>query len=384
VHPVLVTIAAALLIPIAAHAQDKSYQGLWLSTPYPSVQVAPGDDIGFDVTVHNKGLPPQRLALDLQGAPKGWIARLLGDGRPIGAVLVGPDQTASVRLELEPPEDAPRGRYQMTLHARSGTRRVELPLEIVIGDTPSARLELKPELPILPGTPDSTFSFSVDVVNKVGQDALIALSAEAPPGFQVSFKKRFGSQRLTSVAVEAGRTETVEVEVRPPQGTAAGSYTVSVRAAAGEAAATTDLTLEVSGQPELRLSAPGGLLSGSVEAGKQTSLQLVLHNVGSAPAQNLRFSASPPRGWEVAFEPETLATLPPGKEAEVRALVTAPTEAIAGDYMLTLRAEGEQVSENTEFRITVRTSTLWGVVGLLVIAAAVAVLALAVMRFGRR
>lgn len=383
-HTVLLTIAAVLFIPIAALAQDKGYEGLWLSTPYPSVQVAPGDDVNFDLTVHNNGLPPQRLALNLQGVPEGWTARLLGGGRPVSAVFVGPDQTASLRLELEPPDGVPKGEYRMTVRARGGTQRIELPLEVVIGDTPSARLELKPELPILPGTPDSTFSFSVDVINEIGQDALVALSAEAPRGFQVAFKEQFGSQRLTSVAVEAGKTETVEVEVRPPQGTAAGSYTVTVRAAAGEAAATTELTLEVSGQPELRLSAPGGLLSGSVEAGKQTPLQLVLHNAGSAPAQNLRFSASQPRGWEIAFEPETLSTLPPGEEAEVQALVTAPTEAIAGDYMLTLRAEGEQASERAEFRVTVRTSTLWGAVGLLVIAAAVAVLALAVMRFGRR
>src|SRR5690606_2532085 len=223
---VLLTIAAVLFIPIAALAQDKGYEGLWLSTPYPSVQVAPGDDVNFDLTVHNNGLPPQRLALNLQGVPEGWTARLLGGGRPVSAVFVGPDQTASLRLELEPPDGVPKGEYRMTVRARGGTQRIELPLEVVIGDTPSARLELKPELPILPGTPDSTFSFSVDVINEIGQDALVALSAEAPRGFQVAFKEQFGSQRLTSVAVEAGKTETVEVEVRPPQGTAAGSYTV--------------------------------------------------------------------------------------------------------------------------------------------------------------
>ena len=69
---------------------------------------------------------------------------------------------------------------------------------------------------------------------------------------------------------------------------------------------------------------------------------------------------------------------------EVRALVTAPANAIAGDYMLTLRANADAASASSEFRVTVRTSTLWGIVGVLVIAAAVAVLALAVMRYGRR
>jgi uncharacterized membrane protein len=41
-------------------------------------------------------------------------------------------------------------------------------------------------------------------------------------------------------------------------------------------------------------------------------------------------------------------------------------------------------TKSAEFRITVLTSTLWGVVGIILIAIAVGVVALAVMRFGRR
>ncbi len=40
--------------------------------------------------------------------------------------------------------------------------------------------------------------------------------------------------------------------------------------------------------------------------------------------------------------------------------------------------------ETAEFRITVRTSTLWGVAGIALIALAVGVVGLAVVRFGRR
>jgi uncharacterized membrane protein len=42
------------------------------------------------------------------------------------------------------------------------------------------------------------------------------------------------------------------------------------------------------------------------------------------------------------------------------------------------------VSENTSYRVTVTTSTLWGVVGLGVIAAALLVLIASIGRFGRR
>ncbi len=49
---------------------------------------------------------------------------------------------------------------------------------------------------------------------------------------------------------------------------------------------------------------------------------------------------------------------------EVTARVQAPDNAIAGDYVVTFRARPEDVSaESLERRVTVRTSTLWGVAG---------------------
>jgi uncharacterized membrane protein len=44
----------------------------------------------------------------------------------------------------------------------------------------------------------------------------------------------------------------------------------------------------------------------------------------------------------------------------------------------------EGASESTEFRVTVLTSTLWGLVGVALIAVAVFGVGMAVMRFGRR
>jgi uncharacterized membrane protein len=41
-------------------------------------------------------------------------------------------------------------------------------------------------------------------------------------------------------------------------------------------------------------------------------------------------------------------------------------------------------STSADFRLTVQTSTLWGITGLILIAIALGVVGLAVMRFGRR
>ena len=60
-------------------------------------------------------------------------------------------------------------------------------------------------------------------------------------------------------------------------------------------------------------------------------------------------------------------------------------DALAGDYMVTIKVQpSDGASQSTDFRITVLTSTLWGVAGVALIAVALGVVALAVVRFGRR
>jgi len=80
-----------------------------------------------------------------------------------------------------------------------------------------------------------------------------------------------------------------------------------------------------------------------------------------------------------------LPDLAAGKSQSIKVTLTPSPRAIAGDYQTTIRASatGGQ-SESANFRITVLTSTLWGAVGIGVIAVALLVVVFAVARFGRR
>jgi uncharacterized membrane protein len=65
--------------------------------------------------------------------------------------------------------------------------------------------------------------------------------------------------------------------------------------------------------------------------------------------------------------------------------LTPADKAIAGDYQITARANAAGgLSESANFRITVLTSTLWGAIGIAIIAIALLVVVFAVARFGRR
>ncbi|WP_244563677.1 NEW3 domain-containing protein [Ensifer aridi] len=259
----------------------------------------------------------------------------------------------------------------------------ELPLLVSLSDKPEAGLELKSELPALRGAASSTFSFKVDVKND-GEESLFNFAANVPEGFQTRFKRGYGSEEITGLPIEAGASETVTLEVTPPRSAAAGPYPVVMEVSGGGASAATELSIEVTGQPEVSLTGPQERLSGQAVAGKESSFPFTLANTGSAPATDIELSASPPSGWKVEFEPERIDAVAPDSTSRVNVKITPSERAIAGDYLVNVRASSGPVSESAEFRVTVEASTAWGMAGIGVIAAAALVLGMAVMRYGRR
>ncbi|MCA8973817.1 MAG: ABC transporter substrate-binding protein, partial [Planctomycetes bacterium] len=115
------------------------------------------------------------------------------------------------------------------------------------------------------------------------------------------------------------------------------------------------------------------------------AVNLVLANSGTAAANQIQLTASQPSGWQVTFSPDQIDTLEPGQQVEVTANLHPADKALAGDYMITMRAQPEGgATESAEYRVTVRTSTIWGVAGVGLIALAVGVVGFVVQRFGRR
>jgi uncharacterized membrane protein len=111
---------------------------------------------------------------------------------------------------------------------------------------------------------------------------------------------------------------------------------------------------------------------------------VVVTNTGSAPAEDIELSGSGPTGWKIAFEPKAVDKIAPNENKEVQALITPPARAIAGDYSANLRASSRSESATADFRVTLGTSTIWGVVALGIVGIALLILVGAVWRFGRR
>ncbi|MGH2374349.1 MAG: NEW3 domain-containing protein [bacterium] len=388
VHRILLAVGLALIIgapvivlPASAGA---AFRGIGLSTPFPTQTVRSGEPATLTLTVKNYGEPPQVIALRVVDVAPGWRASLLGGGRPIGAVSVGPDQDVNVSLRLEPPQGAKPGTYRFRVVAQGRTAGADLPIALTFGQVQASRLALTAELPSQRGPATSSFKYRVTLKNDSDKDLLVNLEAQGPKGAQITFTPAFGSQQVTSVPVKAGESRELDVDVSLPKTIAAGSHPVAVRATSGDARTEIKLAVDVTGRVDLSITGPEGRLSGQANAGRASPLKLLVRNLGGAPARNVEFSASEPSGWEVKFTPERIDEIPASGQQEITASLRPSGKAIAGDYMVNIRANAGDSSASADFRITVLTSTLWGVAGVALVAIALAVVGLAVSRYGRR
>jgi uncharacterized membrane protein len=368
----------------AQESPKNDVKGLFLLTDFPAVSVRPGTTSTVNLRLQNYNMSPERLALSVAGVPTGWTATLVGGGQPIAAAMPATNASVTLELRLDVPKDAPVGTTNFTVSAKGGSTSLELPIAVTLAKDLPAKLTLTPQLPELRGNPKSSFEYQLSIKNDSGKKLTVALAADAPQNFDATFTEQYGSQELSAVPIDAGQSKDVKLKVRPPSTVAAGKYKVTARVVAEDANVTTELGLEVNGQPKIELAGREGVLSAKATAGVETAIAIVLTNSGDAVAEDITLSGTTPSGWKVTFDPKTVDKIAPNDTKEVQAMITPPEKAIAGDYVTTLRANWRGDSAQASFRIGVSTSSMWGIVGVGIIGMALLVLLGAVTRFGRR
>ena len=381
-------VVTSALIAIQVHAADPvampGVRGLWLLTDFPSQAVRPGEVANIRVKLQNSGMLPESYALSVSGAPAGWKIDVLGGGQPVAAAMPAVNESVTLTLRVDVPKDAKPGSQNITFSAKGPTQSADLPITLTIGNETPAKLTIKSKLPSLRGTPRSSFEYTLSVSNDSGKDLTVALAAQGPANFQTTFTEGYGSNEISSIPIEAGQSKDIKAKVTPPRDVKAGDYPVLIKVAAEGATAEQRVTLQVSGQGKLTLSTKDGRLSGEATVGKSSDYTLVVGNDGTAALEEVEMSGTVPTNWKVEFNPKTIASVAPNEKKDVQVSVTPADKAIAGDYVASFRASGRGESSNADFRITVTTSTIWGIVGIGIIAVALLVLLGAVARFGRR
>lgn len=363
-----------------------SYEGLSVSTEYPSLNVDDSSMIIFDLSVKNYQITPSRVDLSVVNLPKGWDSQFVGGGGKINAVFSDQDKPVSAQLWLIPPKDVKSGQYDLSVRATTAEGySYSLPLTVFLGQKIPQRLAISSELDQLEGNPGNDFSFNVTIKNNSAAPTFMDLTSQTPSGFKTTFKEQYGSKEVNTLSIDAGKSSTVKVTVTPPQGVDEGDYPVSVIAKAATTSATTNVNLKIKGQDNLSLSGTDGLLSFSAVAGKEKTFTLELKNTGTAESKDIKLTSSSPSNWKVSFIPEKVDSIAAGKTAEVKMTVTPASEAITGDYQMQATASSSTSARSSaQFRVTVKTASTWGVISIIIIAGAVIILLLATRKFGRR
>ncbi|HEU0245211.1 MAG TPA: NEW3 domain-containing protein [Candidatus Limnocylindrales bacterium] len=372
----LIAAVAGPLAPLTAAAG-----GVSVTTPFPAVVAEPGSTASFKLAIAVTSA--RNVALKVDGAPSGWTARFRGGGLTIDGAYVTPGTPPDVTLDVEIPEGTAAGTTSLRVVATGGGGTDTLPLTVRVADAAAGDVTLTSDFPELKGTTDTSFTFNVTLKNDTATETTFNMSVTGPDGWTVDAKPS-GQAQATTITVKPGSTGTITVTAKAAADTQAGTYPVTLTTSGGGKDASLDLAATITGTYTLTLSTPDNVLSTTANAGSESDLAMALANTGSAPVTAVALSASAPTDWKVEFAPANLDSVPPGDPTPLTAKITPSSNAIAGDYEITISAKGAEASDDVVIRVRVETPQLWWIVGVALILAVFAGLYWVFRTYGRR
>jgi uncharacterized membrane protein len=353
---------------------------LSVTTPYPSIVIGPGSKATFELSV--KTSTAARVDLSLSGVPTGWTASLRGGGFEVQAVQTSGTDAQTVSVDVTVPDTA-TGSAKIVVTATGLGQTETLPLEVKVDVGAAGDVTMTTVVPAQRGSASSTFSFSLQVQNSTAQDLTLSVSAQGPDGWTV-VASLTGESQAASAIVKAGSSSGVSISANPPNDVTAGAYPITVTATAGTKQVQQALEVDITGSYTMTMTTPNAVLSGHGAASGVTEQQFVITNTGTAPITNVGLTATAPTDWKVEFDQPTVATLAPNTPVTVTAKITPSGNAITGDYMLTVKATGDQANASQDFRFTVETGIEWLVIGLGLIVLVGIGVSWVFRRYGRR
>ncbi len=382
-----------LIIPAAfAEAPEKDLppRAITVAPEYPSVMVHEEENVSVDLVVRNGGRQGETINLSISSVPEGWKAWFKTYSFKIGGVYVESDSAKNVSLQAEPEKGTPSGRYLFPIKAQTRDGELTSSSELIIivegkkEEKKSKGININTSYPVLKGPTDAKFEFSIDVENKTDKEAIFNLAYDGPKNWDVNFKPSYEDKYFSSLRIKEDQSQSMAVEVKPYVLAEPGEYPINVKVSSDKAQGEVTLTVVLTGTYKMEAGTADGLLSLNAYQGKSANMSFYVRNTGSAAQNGIKFLTFKPENWKVEFSPERLDTLPPDELKQVEMTITPADQALVGDYSVGVGVEGEKSSKNLEFRVTVRASTAWGWIGMIIIILVVAGLVFLFVRVGRR
>lgn len=379
--------AACLLLTLSAAPSVKTYAagGLDLYTEYPGQSVKAGDSRNVSLNLANESGSGLDASLGIVSIPDGWVGYFSGDGNQVSRVHVQNGEEASLTFSLQIPEDAAEGSYTVALQATADTGVSDtMEMTFDIEEIQYGQGSFEAEYPEQEGASGTAFSFNATLINNSAETQSYSLSAQTPAGWQASFKPSGESTQVASLDVDSASSAGLTITVTPPENVEAGEYTIPVSAISAGDTLNTELKVTVTGTYALDLSTPSGLLSFDAHANKESDVVLSVTNNSNIDLQNLTLTSQAPSDWTVTFDTSSIDVLEAGATQEITAHVKPGKSAMTGDYVTVITVNSAETSDSAEFRVSVKTETIWGVVAILIIIALVCGVGAVFKKYGRR
>ena len=259
---------------------------------------------------------------------------------------------------------------------------------------PEEWLELTCSFPVLKGRSGDSFEFEIESRWHSNKFNEFDVSATGLPDWRISilggYEKKEISGRIGLKPLEPGETyptERITVRLAPLQGSNPdpGEYASTVTLSSGDIKQTIEVKAVVTALYRFAFYSSSGRLNTEVTAGEDNHFSTVVLNTGSAAIENFSLTSSKPSGWSVTFNPEKIESLEPEMAQEIDVVIKPPPKTVAGDYGVALEAYSVGIPMVTiQLRVTALTPTIWGWIGVLIVLAVIAGLAVMFRRLGRR
>ncbi len=249
-------------------------------------------------------------------------------------------------------------------------------------------LKLSSKFPVLQAKSGEAYEFEVEFIALVSEDRTFDLTLDIPQNWVSIMQPRYDDTQISAIRIREFQTapETIKVIVVPVPWDLPdpGEYPIVMTASSGDISESIELKAVVTARFEMDVYTESGRLNTKATAGEENHLAIKIRNSGSADIEKITLSSSKPEGWLITFNPEKVEGLAPDLAQDVDVVIEPADKAIAGDYMITLRADSEEINESMEIRVTVETPTIWGWVGIIIVLVVIAGLAVLFRQLGRR
>ena len=317
------------------------------------IVVDQGSEVELPVQVSNKGVFTEEVSIHVLAPPR-WRAEVLDEeGLVVRRVVLAPGAKERYRLHMQVPRNE-TGLRAVALIFSYASIRQELAVTVEVRAREWRLVEL--QYPYIVSFPGDVRRVPLRLRNSLGESCVVKLSVEAPRGWAARLE--VGGEQVSSVALEEGEYSELDLVIRVPEGATPGTYEVLVRAQALDVVSEARLRVEVlEGYDEIVLEAGTPIVDAT--PGSTAPIEVTVVNEGTkATLVTFTVSGLPPGySWSLRDEEGNLVSairLPPRSSRRVVLAVEVPRGVEPTTIEFTLRAEGENSSDEVELGINVK------------------------------